>query len=197
MKRAILITLIVTSSIQLFAQKSRFVISYPIAFPVDHLSSYINKTSFRGISIEYNWVQARNLEVGFEAGWNVFYKKEEEKTYNEKTVSITGIQYRYANITPLLAGAKIYHSTGNPNLTAFYGLGLGTMYIEQLADFGLYAISKKTWQFCLRPEGGIKYKATESVSGFVGLKYYGGFGNSELEGQQYATVNIGLIFMSF
>src|SRR5689334_12358450 len=57
-----------------FSQSSNFVISYPISFPMGNLKEYNTKTSFRGITIEFNkHVQAKNSDVGLESAWNVFY----------------------------------------------------------------------------------------------------------------------------
>ena len=179
----------------LYAQGS-FTVAYPISFPMGDLSDYIGQTSFRGITLEFNKRQKKNLDIGIEASWHTFYERQDSKVYTEGTASISGIQYRYTNSIPLLAGVKYYKET-NGQLYPYAGLGLGTLYINRSTDFGLYRITNETWQFALRPELGIVMKAGSGVWGVLGVKYYAGFGNDDLDGQSYFSVNLGLMFSTF
>jgi hypothetical protein len=69
-----------------FAQHSSFTIAYPIAFPMSDLKNYISNVSFRGISFEYERRVKQNVSVGLETGWQVFYQKENLKTYTEGNI---------------------------------------------------------------------------------------------------------------
>jgi opacity protein-like surface antigen len=173
--------------------QQKMVITYPIAFPIGNHHDYISQTSFRGISLEFLQKAHPMADVGVEAGWNVFYQKVDSKTYTEGTAAISGIQYRYTNVAPILAEAKIYVPTKNKKAKPYVGLGVGTLYVNRSTDFGLYRITNETWQFCLRPELGFSFRPTNGVSLLVGGKWYSGYGTSDLPGQSYISINVGLM----
>jgi hypothetical protein len=180
------------------AQGVNFIISYPIAFPMGNMHDYIGKTSFRGASFEVNAVHAEKLEYGLETTWNVFYQKEDSKVYTDQTASIKGVQYRYINSVPILAHARMSFGDEKSmgHFTPFAGLGIGTIYIDQATDFGLYRITNEAWQFCLRPEIGVKFNNSKGPAGFLGVRYYAGFNSDDMDGQSYLSLNIGIIFPS-
>ena len=176
------------------AQNGGFVLSYPIAFPMGNTSDYIGATSFRGINMEFMKLVKPGFELGLETGWNVFYEKQSEKEYKEGTASVSGIQYRYINAVPILAAGKFYKTTGSGRSLPFVGLGLGTIYVDQSTDLGLYRLSNDAWQFCIRPEIGFMFKAEKGVLPYIGAKYYWGMNSDQLDGQSFISVNIGLMF---
>jgi len=170
-----------------------FIISYPIGFPMGDLSDYIDKPSFRGINLEWGKEVSPNLIAEIETGWNVFYQEQPTQVYTEGTASISGKQFRYTNSVPIIAGAKWVLKSSN-NLVPYAGVGLGTMYSDRSTDFGLYRISTDAWQFCIRPELGITFKSRNGPSAMLGVKYYSSFNNSDLDGQSFLTINIGVVF---
>lgn len=174
------------------AQKGYTTATYSIAFPTGGMSDYIDQVSYRGINLEYYHHLKPNLDVGIEAGWNVFYAREDKKTYEHETQSISGVQYRYINAVPLLAAVRWRKPGGN--LQPYLGAGVGTTSVNRSTDFGLYRISNNTWQFCLRPEAGILYKLSQGTGATVGVKYYANFENDEQDAQSYFSVNVGFVF---
>jgi len=182
-----------------FAQhrSSSFAISYPIAFPMSDLKNYISKTSFRGINMEWYKHIKSNVGVGFETGWNVFYQKENFKTYTDGTVSVSGVQYRYTNAVPILVAATYYKAEAKGNVVPYAGLGLGVLYVERATDFGVYRITKDAWQFCIRPELGAMFQVHEGMDLMLGAKYYAPFNANDLNGQPYLTINIGFAWHGY
>lgn len=144
--------------------------------------------------MEFNHFQSRNLNLGIETGWNVFYERVDDQVYTDKTASISGVQYRYTNAVPILAGAKYYKENNNKNLKPYLGFGLGTLYIDRYTDFGLYRIINDTWQFCLRPEIGLAYGLGNGTALVLNGKYYAGFETNDLDAQNYVSVSLGLMF---
>jgi hypothetical protein len=197
MKFAIIISLMAMGPIGIYAQGGNYMISYPIAFPMGNLHDYISSTSFRGITLEFNKKVGPQKTVGLETGWNVFYQHVDSKTYNEGTASITGVQYRYTNSVPIIAGAKYYAPMKSKATRPYIGLGLGTLYTNRSTDFGLYRITSEAWQFCIRPELGIEARMGDMSSFFVGAKYYWAFNGGDLDAQPYLTVNIGFKIAPF
>jgi hypothetical protein len=198
MKYMLLIVVFSGFVVQSNAQKGvSFIASYPISFPMGNLSDYVGKTSFRGISFEVNMVQDEKVEYGLETSWHVFYQKEDTKVYTDGTVSIKGAQFRYINSVPLLAQGRwtFRDEKEQKKFAPFVGAGIGTLYVNQATDFGLYRITKEAWQFCLRPELGLLFKNSNSVpGGFVSVRYYAGFNSDELDAQSYLSLNIGFRF---
>jgi hypothetical protein len=198
MKYMLLIVVFSGFVVQSNAQKGvSFVASYPISFPMGNLSDYVGETSFRGISFEVNMVQNEKVEYGLETSWHVFYQKEDSKVYTDGTVSIKGAQFRYINAVPLLAQGRwtFKDEKEQKKFAPFVGAGIGTLYVNQATDFGLYRITKEAWQFCLRPELGLLFKNSNSVpGGFVSVRYYAGFNTDELDAQSYLSLNIGIRF---
>jgi hypothetical protein len=177
--------------------QSAFAISYPVGFSFGALNDYIDQTSFRGINMEFLQRLDNKWLLGIESGWNVFYKRESEKEYKQGTASITGTQFRYANIVPILAEAKFIRPLENRTASFYGGLGIGTVYVDQSTDFGLYTLRLDAWQFCLRPEAGFYYIIYPGARLFLGAKYYAGFKTDDMGAQSFLTANIGFIFSKY
>jgi hypothetical protein len=175
----------------IYAQRNSFTLSYPISFPMANLHDYISNTSGRGLSLEFNKRFKPNLDIGLEAGWNVFNMKEDSKTYTDGTVSISGVQYRNTNIVPVILGAKFY-KTGK-KCSPYVGAGLGILYVNRSTDFGLYRITTETVPFCIRPEAGILIGLRSGLSGLLGIKYYGAFKTDDLDSQSFLSLNMGVV----
>lgn len=197
MKAILFLVVAACSSLLASAQGGGFTISYPIGFPMSDLNDYISKASWRGINFEFNKRVKPQVVVGLETGWNVFYENAGEQQYVDKTVTLTGRQYRYTNSVPIIAGAKYFPKTAHENLRPYAGLGIGTLYSNRSTDFGLYRITYEAWQFALRPEAGLVYKSNSGVNPFVGVKYYWAFDGGDLDGQPYLTLNVGVAFTPY
>jgi hypothetical protein len=192
MKKALIIALMAIGPVCCFAQ-GNFMISYPISFPMGNLKDYTSNTSFRGINMEFNKQVAPNRTVGIEVGWNVFYQHVSAKTYTEGTTSIYGVQYRYTNAVPMVAGGKWYFE-GHGTMHPYAGVGLGTLYVSRATDFGIFRLTTDAWQFLIRPEIGFDWKIGPAESLFLGAKYYWAFNTSALDAQPYLSINIGFKF---
>ena len=172
---------------------SNFRIGWSVAIPAGSLSDYISQTTVRGANIEYNWKLRENLEIGIESGWNLFYERVDDKVYQHETASISGVQYRYTNTIPIIAGVKML-AKGKSNITPYGGVGVGTVYINRNTDFGMYRITNNTWQFSVRPEIGLRYDYKPEMGFYLGAKYYANSANDDLDGQSYFAINLGLVF---
>jgi len=192
MKKIFLLFLTVITLQAVYGQKGYSAISYSMGFSTGDFNEYVDQVSYRGVNMEFYWHVKPNLDAGVEVGWNVFYSKEDKKTYTEGTQSISGVQYRYTNAVPIIAGAR-WRKTGGKT-EPYVGAGLATTSVNRSTDFGLYRIYNNTWQFCVRPEAGLIYK-TSTYSGITaGVKYYANFENDDLSAQSYFTVNVGFAF---
>jgi hypothetical protein len=193
MKKIYFLCLAMISIQMMYGQGGYGAATYSIGFPAGDLKDYIDQNSFRGVNLEFFWHLKPNVDAGIEFGWNVFNAKENEKTYTQETRSITGVQFRYTNAVPMIAGAR-WRKTGGGNIQPYLGAGVGTTYINRATDFGLYRITNNTWQLCVRPEGGLIYKLSDASGATLGVKYYANFKNDDLDAQNYFTVNVGFVF---
>ena len=197
MKKLYILFIALAGALNLAAQHgSNFTMSYSIGFPMGDLKDYNTSTSFRGINLEFNKHIKENIDVGLESGWNVFYDRESAKVYTDETASITGVQYRYTNAVPIILGGKYYFKAGNENLKPYGGVGLGTLFVNRSTDFGLYRISTEAWQFCIRPELGLRFDTPGGAGFILAGKYYAGFETDDLKAQSYLSINIGVVFPS-
>jgi opacity protein-like surface antigen len=174
--------------------QSTFTTSYTINFPLGNTHDYIEKTSFRGFSLDYRYLISGNIALGIGTGWYTFYEKKEYDTYTSKdnALSISGQQYRYINSMPILAVGNYYFKP-EEKLSPFVGLGIGTFYNVVTTDLGQYSFETRAWQFCLAPEAGVRIKF-EVVSGFLSLRYNNNFESTDLDGQSFLSLNIGLMY---
>ena len=187
----ILLTGIITAT-QIKAQESFYSIQYSMGFPTGDLKEFNEAASFRGMSFEYRYMMQPSMGVGFETGYNLFYDRMDYATYTQGTQSLTGIQYRYTHAVPVLA-AFDYYLKPDTQVNPFVGLGVGTLYTYRDLDMGMFTMESDVWQFALRPQIGAII-STPSADLIIAAKYFSGFKAKDTEGQQYFTINIGLVF---
>src|SRR5215211_5105855 len=113
MKKILLLLISVMGVQMVNAQKGYGTVTYSAATPLGDMTNYIDKVSYRGINAELYWHIKQNFDAGVEVGWNVFNNREDKKTYTEETRSITGVQYRYVNAVPIIAGLRWGKTGGN------------------------------------------------------------------------------------
>jgi outer membrane protein len=179
----------------LYAQ-SNTAITYSMGFTSGDLSDYIQKASFRGMTIDYHKMVNPNIGVGVSFGWNVFYEAKPYDTYTVDNVSLSGKQWRYSNHFPMLLSAGYYLKPGE-TVNPYVGLGAGTIYTLRNTDMNLYTLEQEAWNFALQPEVGFNYSIDDATGVTVRAKYYYGFAaGSDLDTpQSYFALNVGFVFM--
>jgi outer membrane protein len=177
---------------QVKAQGGWFSLQYSMGFATGDLKEINEAASFRGMSFEYRYMVQPQIGVGFETGYNLFYDEMDYATYTSGTESISGKQFRYTHAVPVLAAVD-YYLKPDTKLNPFVGLGVGTLYSYRDIDMGMFTQETDVWQFALRPEIGFIYE-TNAVDLILGAKYFSGFKANDREGQQYFTINVGLVF---
>ncbi len=175
------------------AQVSTFGLNYNISIPTGTSADFIGEASFRGASFEYTYVPDDHFGVHFEGGWNNFYEKFDEATYERGTMSITGTQYRYTERVPLLLGLN-YFALPDAIIKPYAAFGLGMLYTEQRNDVGLYSFVTNGWQFAIKPELGAAVNISENTFLKLSAKYYYGVKTDNLDAQTYIAFNMGLAF---
>ena len=168
-------------------------VKYSIAFPASDLQEYIQKTSWRGLGFGFRHVIDGTVAVGVDAGLQVFYEKRDYDTYTSGTASVTGVQFRYTNSFQISAQADYVLNEGK-DFRPYMGLGLGTIFSHRRTDFGLYTVEQDPWQFLMKPEVGITYYLSNGSAVLISGEYAVAFESSEMAGQSFMALNIGMVF---
>jgi hypothetical protein len=182
----------VIATTQVSAQESFYSIQYSIGFGMGDLKEFNESASFRGMGLEYRYMMQPAIGVGLETGYNLFYDRMDYATYTQGTQSLSGIQYRYTHAVPVLA-AFDYYLKPDTQVNPFIGLGVGTLYTYRDLDMGMFTMESDVWQFALRPQIGAII-TTPAADLIIGAKYFSGFKAKDTDGQQYFTINVGLVF---
>lgn len=170
---------------------------YTMGIPMSDTKDYISKTSFRGAGLEFEHLVKANVGVGILVGWNTFYESLAKDTYPLSNINetvngaITGKQYRYLNVVPMLATGKYYFTDEDHPIRPFAGLGVGTYYLEQKTDMGLYSDREKSWHFGLAPKAGVLIPLNYEVSVSVAIDYNIAFKTSKIDQQNWLGINVG------
>ncbi len=193
--KKILFIILAFSVTSAYAQNNLTAIQYSIGFGTGDLGGYISKASPRGFAIDYRRMIQPEIGVGVDLGWNVFYDARPDDIYTVGNLTYSGKQYRYNNQYPLLFAADYYFQP-REKINPFAGFGMGIMYSRRETDMGVYSITHDAVNFAIRPEIGILYEASSTVSFKVSSKYYYGFEAGDLPAQGYFTLNFGFVFIN-
>ena len=198
MKKTIFFILVIGLAIPAFvkAQSGYTSFQYQIGFATGDLGDYISKVSFRGAVFDYQRNLSANASVGVEFAWSTFYEDMGYGTYTIDPYTVSGVQYRYSNMFPMLLTAEYYFTPGG-TVEPYFNLGIGTMYTMRETDMGIWRFSEKAWQFGLKPELGVIYDLGTNTSLKFEAKYYMGIGGSKLETQSFFALSTGLVFLIF
>lgn len=192
MKKLIVIVWIVGGLLTAAHAQSSFSIQYSMGFGGE-MNNFVSTTSFRGATFEYKKFIDPQISIGFDGGWNVFYERRPYDTYTSGTVSVTGIQYRYAYAIPLFVTTSYYFKPG-AKINPFAGLGVGTLFVTRELDMGIWAVTEDGWHFGLKPEAGVLVNANPDMDFIIALRYNQGFATSDVKEQNYLTFNIGFVW---
>lgn len=177
---------------QVKAQESLFSLQYSVGFGTGSVKDFVDAAAWRGMSMEYRYLTSPNLGIGFETGYNLFYKEMPYATYTKGSQSLTGKQWRYLHMVPIFAAAD-YYLKPDETLNPFVGLGIGTLFSNRDVDMGVFTMEDDAWQFALRPEIGTMI-STQNVNLLIAAKYVTAFKAGDTDAQSYFTLNLGLVF---
>ena len=144
--------------------------------------------------MEGRWqITSNDIYLGVSGAWNVFYE-EESGTFENDNRTTTGTAYNYINAYPLLVSAYKYFNLSESGLAFYGGVGLGTYYVEQKQDYGLYSDTNSDWKFGFAPEIGLAMPGGGDVDFLVSVEYNYALKTSSLPAFSSLGINIGIIF---
>lgn len=165
---AFLVLLVATNA---FGQNKITAFHYNISIPDGDLKNYVGDASFLGFGFDGRWFVSpdRPITLGISLGWQVF----DEHTYETivtETAALTGQQGRYVNSFPMMVTGHYYF--GNKDSAWFFaGAGVGTYYIIQRFDVGVFAIEADNWHFGFYPELGVQVPLQQDSNLFISGRY--------------------------
>jgi hypothetical protein len=176
--------------------QSYFTASYNMAVPMGNTSDFIDKTSWRGFSLEGGgWIN-NNVSLGFNFSWQGFYKEEPYQTYNFDGFDISAKVWKYQNAYPLLGVARYYFNSRS-DVEFYGGGGIGTHIVNRKTEFSIYYIPVKQWQFALQPEAGLIYWFNPESGLLFNAKYAWAAKAGDLPAQSYFGVSLGFFWQSY
>jgi outer membrane protein len=187
------VILLVAIGVEMTAQ-SKTNLYYTMGVPVSNTNDFINKTSFRGMGFEYQYMLTDRFALGGVLQWSTFYEAMDKDTYPIENGEINGYQYRYINTVPMYATGTYYLASDDATIRPYIGLGVGTYWLEKRVDMGLYADIYNSWHFGLIPKAGILMPLSYSNSLYLGIDYNIAFKNSTLDQQSWIGISVGFNF---
>jgi hypothetical protein len=187
-----LASLLLLISTVTFSQGTYLGATYSIGIPAGGIDNYISAGSFRGANFEGLKELNSKVAVGWVLGWNVFSEKRVNEVYTNDNLTLTGTQYRYMNLFPMLARG-LYEFGEQEGTRPFIGSGLGVTADIAKTNIGLYSFQKTGWHFTVAPELGIKIPiGYGSIT--ASIRYTYGVKTKEIDRVSYFSINLGMLW---
>ena len=174
-----------------------FSFGYGPSIPMGESKDYIDRTSWRSFSLEGGVFVTRNLSVGAAFSWYGSYKSYPWQTYenvNGTNITVTGLQWRYGNLYPLVAVVKYYIPLKNERFRPFAGAGLGPYFMNRRLDLSVLSFSENSTQFGFYPEIGFSFWFPLDFALSLDARYNYTVKSNDVPAQSNVAVNFGLIW---
>jgi len=198
MKKIIIIALIFATGafVSNFASAQSFTsVQYSVGIPTGGLKNHVDKVSWRGFTFEYQKEVAPSISVGVNFAWSTFYERKDYDSYTVDNATLSGVQYRYDNLFPMLVNA--HYTLGTGMVVPYVGLGLGTMYDLRNTDMGMWTIEEDNWHFLTTPEAGFIFDVAPDMSIKLNAKYDYAFKIKDADAFGNLNINLGFVFNSW
>lgn len=146
-------------------------LSYTMAQPSGDASDFANNFSWLGFTVEGDWFLRPNISAGFISGWQEIYKEQSGDEFTFANGAVAGRTYRHIGSLPILARARYWTGTPGDRAHMFAGLGLGTYWMKQTVDLGIYTAEENHWHFGVAPEVGVLVKTGYDIGWTLNARY--------------------------
>ena len=146
---------------------------YNTALPAGYTKDFINAYSWMGFTFEGDRFLSPNVSTGIVLGWQEIYDQTGFQQYDFPQGAATGTSYRHLMIIPILVKGRYWTGGSHQgrNLHPFVGASIGTYYVRQTLDFGIYTAEESNWHFGLAPEGGVVLGQTRGAAWTLLARY--------------------------
>jgi hypothetical protein len=164
--------------------------SYSVTVPSSKTKTFTDKTSFRNFAFEARKILNDNASVGTYIGWSVMDYKT-TNTAEVDNISVTGEQYRYNNIFPVLINAHYY--LGEAGRARLYGgAGAGAYIWERRLEIFTVAFTDYRWHLGFMPEVGVVLPVKWNTRAILAARYNYAFASGDQPEQSYWQFSVGL-----
>lgn len=124
--------------------------------PLGSTADYIGTFNVRGFDFQYRYMVNPDIGVGFDIGFNAWYEKQPEKTYEvNSSTTINGTFYNYVNLWNIHAAADYYFGSSSSAAQPYAGLALGISSVSLETQVIDYLITDyNNWPFSISPNIG-------------------------------------------
>jgi outer membrane protein W len=175
-------------------------LSWNMGFPNGRMAQFVDESSFSGFGVEFRRFTSDNTSFGGSFSWNVWSQLTNE-TIQLNNGAVSGTQVRYINSFPLFLNAHYYLGHKSDDFRPFFGVNVGTYYILQRLEIGVWAFDNDNWHFGLAPEAGLLIGISRGTYLTGTLRYNYAFDSGTTLGGKddnsfaYWGVNIGISWM--
>ena len=191
MKKFIISTVIVFSSMGMMAQEGMFGLTYNMALPVGETSDYISKFSFRGFGVEGRGFINDNFSLGGSFAWQVLFEEKLNESHTEGTQTVTSDQFRYINAYPINFLVHYYFGQYDAAARWNVGVGLGAIKVNQRTEVSIIAIEHNYWHFSVAPEVSVLVPFNYQTNLLLSVRYNYAAPSHD-KSFSYVSFNIGL-----
>ena len=197
MKKIIFILFSLVLTMNVFGQEVMSGLTYNMGTTVGETRDFVEDYSWRGFGFEVRNFRSDNFSVGGSFSWNLFDQKTSEVIELENGAA-SGTQIRYLNAFPLFLNAHYYFGDGSSQLRPYLGLNVGTYYMIQRLEIGIFALESDAWHFGMAPELGFMITGMSGSSFFANVRYNYAFEAGDYVGGgkdwAYLGFNVGVAF---
>ncbi|MGZ6079734.1 MAG: hypothetical protein ACXWK4_02900 [Myxococcaceae bacterium] len=170
-------------------------ISYEMAQPEGNTARYIDRFSSRGAHLDVSLEMTYSFHFELSAGLNSFNAAKYGVLTTTTGQDVSGKQFRYLNVVPLMAGFAFHIPLGNGS-RFWAGCNAGTGYFNRVIDLGLYSYSASSWQYGIQPHVGIAIGLGDhsGTALFFDGRYNYFWARQGFPVQQYWSFGVGLLF---
>ncbi|MCH6233622.1 hypothetical protein [Cognataquiflexum rubidum] len=184
------------SSLPVFGQGTMIQLNFAPALPLGGTADFTQNFTGRGANFEFYRMNENNFGYGVEFGTMNFYEEVPGQTFEQGTASLSGIQYRYLKVTPIMASA-IYIFNADKPFKPFIAMGAGLGINTQTVSMGIFVEKTEARQFIIRPEIGAIYQLSDYVGIKLSSKYYQTFENADMRAHSMMGFNLGFVMLNF
>jgi hypothetical protein len=169
-------------------------LSYEFAVPRAETKDYIDRFSSRGAHLDASFELSYAFHLELSAGLNSFNAVKQGVLTTTDGQDVSGKQFRYLNVIPLMAGFAFHVPLGHGS-RVWAGVNGGAAYFERVIDLGLSSYTRSDWQWGFQPHIGIAFGLDKGGTAlFFDGRWQYFWERHGLPAQQYFSFGVGLLF---
>jgi hypothetical protein len=168
-------------------------LSYEFAVPMGATKDFVDRFSSRGAHLDASFELSYAFHLELSAGLNSFNAVKQGVLTTTDGQDVSGKQFRYLNVIPLMAGFAWHIPMGRGG-RIWAGVNGGAAYFDRVIDLGLNEYSRSDWQWGIQPHIGIAFPLDRGTALFFDGRWNYFWERHGLPVQQYFSFGVGLLF---